>query len=170
MTEYIPFAVINAGAFTPDNDIILVCIVKARGRSKAWGGTWLEQHRSIRGGETRESRCQVQFGRLVLGTKPVLSFESIHDGVIDASRGCNSANIATVLLATDVDYTDGMAEAKVMREQCELVARLIRRGICPGCRIHEGPLRLGHLWLCAPVDWRRRAGVGLRNGEICEQC
>ena len=141
MMEYIPFAIINAGAFTPDNDIILVCIVEGRGRWRAWGGMWFEQHRSIRSGETRESRCQIQFGRLVLGMKPVLSFELIHEGVIDTSRcqvqfgrlvlgtkpvlsfaliregvidtsrGFNSAKIATVLLAADVDYTDGMAEA-----------------------------------------------------------
>ena len=169
MMEYILFTIINAGAFTPDNDIILVCIVKGRGRLKAWGGMWLKQHRSIWGGEMRESRCQVQFRQLILGTRPVLSFESIRDRVIDASRGCNSMKIATVLLAADVDYTDGMAEAKVMCEQCELVARLICRRICPGCRIHGEPLQLGLLWLCA-VDWRWRAGVGLRNGEICEQC
>jgi hypothetical protein len=130
----------------------------------------------------QESSCQVQFGWLVLGTNPILIF--IHDGdwVIDTSGEFNSTKIATILLAADVDYTDGTSEAEVTREQCELFARPIRHRIHRGCRIQPlGTIQsafivLGLLGLCAPVDQGQRAGVGLRcwkvgtNGEICEQC
>ena len=182
--KYIPFAIIYAGAFPLDNDIILVCIEKRGGwkiRWTAWGGTWFEQHGSIQGGEMRESICQVQFGWLVLGTNPVLKFIRDGDWVIDTSGGFNSAKVATILLATDVDYTNGTSEAKVMRKQCELFARPICHRICRGYRIQplgtidSAFIVLGLLGLCAPVDWGQRARVDLRcqkvgtNGEICEQ-
>lgn len=86
--------------------------------------------------------------------------------------------INTILLAADVDYTDGMAEAEVVQKQCELLARLIHRRICQGCRIHGMPLQtvwsacnlLGPVGLGVSVHWRRRAGVGLRWRRIDEIC